>query len=50
MISCGDGIIGFLFINLNKFTFSYVLGIYLETLFVSDKLLKKYLTILSSKE
>ena len=50
MISCGDGIIGLLFINLTKFAFYFVLGIYLETLFVSDKLLKKYLTILSSKE
>jgi len=35
---------------INKLTFSFVLGIYLEILFISDKFLKKYFIILSSNE
>ena len=45
-----EGIIGFLFPNLNKLSSSSIFGIYLEILFFSDKLLKKNFTILSSKE
>ena len=52
LISFSDGTIGFLLINLNNFylAFHHLSGIYLEILLFSDKLLKKYLTILSSKE
>ena len=41
---------GFLFINLNRGLGWSTLGTYREILFFSDKLLKKYLTILSSNE
>ena len=41
---------GFFFIILNNASGCSNLGTYRETLFISDKLLKKYLTILSSKE
>ena len=50
IISLSLGTIGFFITDLNKFNFSSVFGICLETLLFSDKLLKKYLTILSSIE
>ena len=49
-ISFTEGTIGFFLFNLNKMSPLFVLGMYLEILFFSDKLLKKYFTILSSNE
>ena len=50
LISLADGKIGFLMVDLNKLALSSSFGKYRETLLFSDKLLKKYLTILSSSE
>ena len=44
------GTIGFFLIILNRVSGWFSFGTYLETLLFSDKLLKKYLTILSSSE
>ena len=48
--SLSVGIIGFLSFNSNKIFGCSNLGTYRDTLWFSDKLLKKYFTILSSKE
>ena len=48
--SLDEGVIGFFFIILNSVSDSFNLGKYLDTLLFSERLLKKYLTILSSNE
>ena len=50
MISSSDGTIAFFWINLSNVSGCSIIGAYLDMLFFSDKLLKKYLTILSSNE
>ena len=48
--SSSDGIIGFFWIKLNRVSACSMTGLYLEMLLFSERLLKKYFTILSSKE
>ena len=50
IISLSEGIIAFFSFNISNVSGCSVIGAYLDILFFSERLLKKYLTILSSNE